>query len=703
VPRLLEETLAALQRVTDAALAHLTLDELLNELLVRMTEILGSDTAAFLLLDEARDELVARAAKGIEEEVEAGVRIPVGAGFAGRVAARRQALAIADIDAFDIYNPILREKGIRSLLGVPLLIEGRVTGVLHVGTLTPREFTPEDADLLQLAADRAALAIEHAEAYEAERAAHRHAEETAHRLQAVQRVTDAGLAYLPLDALLKELLERIAEIVHSDTAAFLLLDDNGRELVARAAKGIEEEVEAGVRIPVGRGFAGRIAAERRAIFIPDVDHADILNPILREKGIRSLLGVPLLIEGRVTGVLHVGSLTHREFTEGDRNLLQLAADRAALAIDHARLFHQRRVVEMLQETLVPERLPEIPGLRLVARYRPASVRGGIGGDWYDAFQLPGGSIALVIGDVMGHGIAAAALMAQMRTALRAYALDKHSPAGVAERMNRLMMSLADSQMTTLVYAVLDLDRDCLSVVSAGHLPPLVRPPDGEARFLPTYGDPPLGVSRNTLYREQTFTLEPGSTVILVTDGAVEVRGEALDRGLERLRALAVAQTDPEALTTAVAAGEIGQDPPEDDVAILVAEVAPLPDRLSTVWPARAETLGGMRPVLRRWLGKWGAAPDEIYDITVAVQEASANAVEHAYAPGAATFDVEASHEDGLITVVVSDRGHWRAPRGTHRGRGLIMMRALMQDVDVQQSEGGTTVVLRRRLEGTAAS
>src|SRR5258705_13474067 len=137
------------------------------------------------------------------------------------------------------------------------------------------------------------------------------------RLDELQRVTDAALAYLSLEDLLAELLDRISRALHSDTAAFLLLDEPSGTLVARAAKGIEEEVEQGVRIPLGRGFAGRIASERRAIFVPDIDRADILNPILREKGIRSLLGVPLLVEGRVTGVLHVGSRTPREFTEDD--------------------------------------------------------------------------------------------------------------------------------------------------------------------------------------------------------------------------------------------------------------------------------------------------------------------------------------------------------------------------------------------------
>jgi putative methionine-R-sulfoxide reductase with GAF domain len=256
-------------------------------------------------------------------------------------------------------------------------------------------------------------------------------------LRELQQISDAALTSLSMEELLRELLERIAAILRSDTAAFLLLDEVSGELVAQAAKGIEEEVEQGVRIPLGRGFAGRIAAQRSPVAIEDVDHADILNPILREKGIRSLLGVPLLVEGRVIGVLHVGSLTTRLFTERDRNLLQLAADRAAIAIEHARLHAQRHVVEAMQRALLPAALPVIPGLQLTATYRPAAVDARVGGDWYDVFELGRGRVALVIGDVVGRGVEAGALMAQVRTALRAYALEGHPPAAVVELLNRL--------------------------------------------------------------------------------------------------------------------------------------------------------------------------------------------------------------------------------------------------------------------------
>ena len=337
------ESLRKLQAVTDAALAHLSLEELLDELLERIRDALDADTAAILLLDTETNELVARAAKGIEEEVEQGVRIPVGLGFAGRVAAAVEPIALEDVDHADILNPILREKGIKSLLGAPLLVRGKVLGVVHVGTLEPRRFGRDDFSLLQLVADRAALAIDHSRIFEAERMARERAEASAGRLRALQEVTDVALARLSTDDLFDELLERVRDALSADTCAILLLDADRRELVARAAVGIEEEVERGVRLPVGKGFAGRVAATRRPVVLDDVDHADVLNPILREKGIKSLLGAPLVARGRVLGVIHVGTLIERRFSPDDVELLELVAERIALAFERA-LIHD----ELLQ-------------------------------------------------------------------------------------------------------------------------------------------------------------------------------------------------------------------------------------------------------------------------------------------------------------------------------------------------------------------
>jgi signal transduction histidine kinase len=337
--------LRRLQALTDAALAHLDLEELLTSLLERTREMLEADTCAVLLLDDLTQELVSRAAVGIEEDVAQGVRVPVGKGFAGQVAAERRPVILDDVDHADVVNPVLLEKGIKSMLGVPLMVGGQAIGVLHVGVLRRRTFTQDDAELLQLAADRAALAIEHARAYEAERRARE-------RLEHVQAVTDAALAHLALDELLDVLLPRIRSILAADTCAVLLVDREANELVAQAALGLEEEVEQRIRVPLGLGFAGRVAAERRPIILDDLDRADVVNPILRKRGIKSMCGVPLVDRGESIGVLHVGSLTYRRFTDDDVNLLELVAARVAVAIERARLHEETLRLEQLQANFV---------------------------------------------------------------------------------------------------------------------------------------------------------------------------------------------------------------------------------------------------------------------------------------------------------------------------------------------------------------
>jgi serine phosphatase RsbU (regulator of sigma subunit) len=362
-------------------------------------------------------------------------------------------------------------------------------------------------------------------------------------LEALQRVTDPSLAHLPEDELLDELLARITELLGADTAAILMLEPAGDMLRARAARGLEEHFEQNVRIPVGRGFAGRVAAERRAIRIEDVDRADIFNPILREKGIRSLLGVPLLVSGRILGVLHVGSLTPRTFSDEDAELLQLAADRAAIAIEHAQLFEQRRIAETLQRRLLPQELPSIAGLELACRYLPAAGS-SLGGDWYDVFELPGGRIVLAVGDVVGHGVAAAAVMAQLRTALRAYAVEEHRPAAVVEAVNRMMWDLGPSAMTTLAYLELDPGDESLELVLAGHPPPLLTRPDAPPEYVPLQGGMVLGASQGSRYAARTMPFPAGTTIVLYTDGLVERRGASIDAGLDRLRELVADDEDP---------------------------------------------------------------------------------------------------------------------------------------------------------------
>ena len=520
------------------------------------------------------------------------------------------------------------------------------------------------------------------------------------RLRDLEQVTDAALSYLPLDELLEELLVRTREILGVDTAAILLLSEDGRALVARAAKGLEEEVERGVRIPVGRGFAGRIAAERHPVVIADTSKADIYNPILLEKGLVALLGVPMLVEGRVIGVLHVGSLRPRAFDEDDADLLQRAADRAALAIK-ARLYErQRGLTEEIQRSLFPTPLPGFPGIALAARYYPAA-QAPLGGDWYDAFMLPGGALGLAIGDVVGRGFRAAALMGQLRSALRAYALDGGSPVVIVSKLNVVLRQIEPGGSATLLYLVLDPATGQITLSSAGHLPPLLSTADGSREFLTLPPSMPLGVAANVAYEERSVEVEPPARLLLYTDGVVERRDESLQDGLERLRQAIPAETLPvEDVCDAVVRTLLPQGASKDDAALVLVDATPLPDPLVVSLPAEPDSPPLLRRILRRWLGDHGASDRETDELILACAEASANSIEHAYPPEPQQFRVEARCEKGTVTLTVKDWGQWRPPRGEYRGRGLMLMEGLADTVEVTPDDEGTTVTLTRRLMET---
>ena len=254
----------------------------------------------------------------------------------------------------------------------------------------------------------------------------------------------------------------------------LLLDEDRGVLVARAARGLEEEVRQGVQVPLARGFAGRVAAEGRPIIIEDLDHADVVNPILRQRGIRSMLGVPVHVEGRVIGVMHIGTLVERAFDEDDVMLLQLAADRAALAIDNARLSEQRSVTADHAALAAARRAAEIPGLRFSAKYLPAGSGIKIGGDWYDVFQLAQRTAR--VRDRRCRRPRRAGRLGDGRDPRRACAptcrKDTSSP-----RLSRCSTSCSSRWAATAAphSAILELDPEAeeLEAVIAGHLPPLL--------------------------------------------------------------------------------------------------------------------------------------------------------------------------------------------------------------------------------------
>ncbi len=386
------------------------------------------------------------------------------------------------------------------------------------------------------------------------------------RLRDIQSITDAALSRLDDRELLAELLDRIREILQVDTAAVLLLDFSSGQLIATAAAGLEEEVRQGVRIPVGRGFAGRIAAEHRPVILDRVDHTTVLNPILWAKGIQSMMGVPMVAGGKVIGVLHVGSLARRQFTGYDTELLQLTADRAAVAVQSMAAQADRVASAALQRSLVPSALPAVAGVEMAARYVPG--RGGVGGDWYDVFTRPTGELCVVIGDVAGSGLAAAVIMGRMRSALRAYALETLDPGEVLARLDRKMQHFEPSALATVLYAVIDAAADQMHVCLAGHFPPVIALPGRPAELVRATPGLMIGVVGGVKRPVTAVTIPPGALLCFYTDGLLERPGELIDDGLTRLCQV-VSTQPPEAACAAVMGALIGSEPARDDVALLM--------------------------------------------------------------------------------------------------------------------------------------
>lgn len=267
-------------------------------------------------------------------------------GFPGQIMASKQPFWIKDFarEKFP-RSPVAARGNLHTAFGFPIILGDQALGVIELFSEKTRDADGEMVHTLTAIASQIAQFIERkngeqelisalARAHEARK----EAERLNNRLTAVQRITDAALGHFSVDQVLAESLTRIREVLNVDTVAILLLESKGDGLFAWAAHGLEEEVETGVRIPVGKGFAGKVVAERKPIIIDDITTADVFNPLLRQKGIKSLLGVPLLVDGRATGVLHVGTLETHQFTAEDVRLLELAAVRIALAIENARLY-----------------------------------------------------------------------------------------------------------------------------------------------------------------------------------------------------------------------------------------------------------------------------------------------------------------------------------------------------------------------------
>jgi serine phosphatase RsbU (regulator of sigma subunit)/CheY-like chemotaxis protein/anti-sigma regulatory factor (Ser/Thr protein kinase) len=534
------------------------------------------------------------------------------------------------------------------------------------------------------------------------------AEAVARTVRTLQILSDAALSHLEMDGLADELLERAGTLFEADAAALLLRDENYPGLVVQAHRGAALPVPAEGRVGLGSGLIGTLAAGRRPALLRGDEiwpapPAAPAPPESAEGRVTSMLAVPLVASGELLGLLLLGAHAEGRFDTGDLELLSLAGDRMAIAIDHVQRFaHGRQLVETLQRSLLPGRLPHHPRLQLAARYLPSGLAPQIGGDWYDALELDSDRTAVMIGDVVGHGVRAATTMSELRNALRAFAVEGHGPGAALHQLDRVVLAtIGPGMIATVLFLIIDTAALTVTVARAGHPPPALRSPDGSVLYLDTEGTLPLGIDERHSATEAKYPIEPGSTLLLFTDGLVERRRESITRGFDRLRdALASAPDDVNEICDHVLAETVAEQVATDDIALLAVRllgVASGPLELSL--PARADSVPLARHRLRAWLAAEVPQLDRTTrgDLEVAWSEACTNVVRHAYGPRDATFEARATLERSAVSLVVRDSGGWRPSRGRHGGRGLALMRQLCDQVLIDRRTDGTTVTMRLAL------
>ena len=449
-------------------------------------------------------------------------------------------------------------------------------------------------------------------------------------------------------------------------------------------------------------IAQRAMERRQSLLLEDVP---ALAPAFVSwgRGLRTLHCMPM----RRPNGDHVGGIALVREQEGlleqsEWALLASFGEQGAEAVDRSRRFKQEHdVAVQLQRSLLPDGLPEGVGIRLAGHYRAGGAGLEVGGDWYDAVRRPDGIIHLCVGDVIGRGIAAAMQMGRYRSAFRAYAYECVSPADIVRRILRHV----DHGETMITVACVSLDPYSgeLAYSSAGHPPPLLIDVTSQiVQRLDGASAPPLGVADAGSIREAHLTVGEQATLVLYSDGLIERRGRNIDGGIELLgRLIATGGNDSIEELLARVTAELGS--PSDDVALLVATLTGERIPFEAEIPSSPSVLPDLRRRLRAWLVRRELGRQEMDEVLLAVGEACNNAVEHAYRDDLGSISVCVDEDGETLRATVLDRGRWRDPTVSgDRGRGIEIMRAVMDVADVRRTPTGTEVLLERRLHARHA-
>ncbi|WP_214369002.1 SpoIIE family protein phosphatase [Pseudonocardia sp. H11422] len=603
------------------------------------------------------------------------------------------------VDWPDRYPPlgaVAAGSGLASLALLPLVLGDRCLGVLGAAFREPRVIGAHDREAAVAVAELAAQALDRSSLLVAETEGRRVAERLSAVATSLSRATD-------LDSVAAVIVAHGLSAVEADAVVVLLAGDSGA-LYPLAEEGWPEgaaspELSRGAAHPLAHAVRTGEPVWQADRSVPSAEGSDPDSGHNPDGGAYPVqTAVPLLVGGRPIGALGFRFADRPQFSPERRSFVLTLASQCAQAVMRARLHQaEHEVAVVLQRSLLPQRMPDLDRLALATRYLPGTAGTEAGGDWFDVLALEPRKVALVVGDVVGRGPSAAAVMGQLRSALAANLVNGQPPATALEQLDLFALRIDGAMASTVACAVIDCDTGELRYACAGHPPPLVAGPDGVRLLLEGRGTP-LGVVGRPPFVEAVDRIEPGSTILLCSDGLFERRTEVIDDGLDRLIDTfgALAHGRPmdtaDALLDRMAAGRSAPD----DIALVMARLLPAPLRLLT--PADPAQLAPLRRKVAAWCARAGLSEDAVTDLQLVLGEAVTNAVEHAYLGGASgEVDIELMLESsGAVSVRVADTGRWRPPPADpgYRGRGLALIRELTEDVELEPGDTGTVVRFR---------
>jgi PAS domain S-box-containing protein len=587
IARDVSETRRAMERaerlrdVTERLSREIRPERTVEVLLENAVPALGADAGAVAILDKDRTHLDLAGSAGYSDEgVSQFQRMPIEADLPMTEVARTgEAQWLSDSDELWSRYPDLpgSESAFASLAIVPLAVGQERLGAVSVSFDEPHEFAPEERAFMIATAAQAAHALERGRLFEAER---RRLEQLAFIAEASQLLVESLDIEPTLQRLASLAVPRIGDWCSIDLAT----DDGGFRNVAvthvdPARVELAEELQRRYppEVNADTGVPNVIRTGEPEIYptIPDemiveaaIDEEHLR--LIRELGMVSAMVVPLMARDRVLGALTlVSAESGHTYTDDDLTLAQELAIHAGLALDNAALYRREHEAAVtLQRALLPQRIPAPKTAEVAVRYLPAAAGLEVGGDWYDLVEAESGELAIVVGDVAGSGIKAAAVMGNLRTALRAYILDGRPPAAAVQRLDALMFDLEEPSMATLVYLTLDPVTRRVEYVRAGHPPPLLRDPRGQVHALNDEGSPPVGVAAKAPFFSKSLELEPGSLLLLYTDGLIERRGEGIAAGVARLRKILATAPEGAEDCARVVIEQLGGEGLADDAALV---------------------------------------------------------------------------------------------------------------------------------------